>query len=198
MKACLRPWDTDSRFIRIRWLGPAVMRDTDRRTFVKLAGAAAITPAIAGCSSGGNGNGNGNGGGNGNGDTPTDGGNGGGGDVPQEIADHLDGANLYEGSIEDLTGQDEVTVSVGGGDGLAFDPPAIRISSSTTVVWEWTGAGGSHNVASVEGSESDFTSDYYSSEGETFEQSFDNTGIQLYVCEPHATQGMRGAIEVVE
>ncbi|QLD84270.1 halocyanin domain-containing protein [Natronomonas halophila] len=169
------------------------MRELSRRRFVQATGATVAVGAVAGCT-GDSGNGNGNG--NGNGDTPTPGGNG--GDVPQEIADHLDGANLYEGSVEDLTGQDEVTVNVGAGDGLAFDPPAIRISSSTTVVWEWTGAGGSHNVASVEGSESDFTSDYSNEEGYTFEQSFDNTGIQLYVCEPHQTQGMKGAIEVVE
>jgi halocyanin-like protein len=172
------------------------MQELSRRRFVQATGATVAVGAIAGCTGDGNGNG-GNGNGNGNGDTETEGGNGGGGDVPQEIDDHLDGANLYEGSIEDHTGEDQVTVAVGGGDGLAFDPPAIRIDSSTTVVWEWTGEGGSHNVASVEGSESDFTSDYYDSEGETFEQSFDNTGIQLYVCEPHQTQGMKGAIEVV-
>jgi halocyanin-like protein len=107
---------------------------------------------------------------------------------------------MYDGTIADYTGQDEVTVSVGAGDvGFAFDPAAIRIDSSTTVVWEWTGEGGAHNVASVEGSESDFNSgDSVSEEGETFEQSFDNTGIQLYQCTPHQANGMLGAIEVVE
>jgi serine/threonine-protein kinase len=160
------------------------MRELSRRRFVQATGATVAVGAFAGCTGDDGGNGDG-----GNGD--------GGSDVPQEIADHLDGANLYAGSVEDHTGEDEVTVMVGAGDGLAFEPPAIRIDSGTTVVWEWTGNGGTHNVASVEGSESDFKSDLYDSEGETFEQSFDNTGIQLYVCEPHETQGMKGAIEVV-
>ena len=66
------------------------------------------------------------------------------------------------------------------------------------VVWEWTGEGGSHNVASVEDSESDFQSEIVGEQGHTFNQSFDNTGIQLYVCQPHEAQGMKGAIEVVE
>jgi halocyanin-like protein len=100
----------------------------------------------------------------------------------------------------DFTGQDQVTVQVGAGDiGYAFSPAAIRIDSSTTVVWEWTGQGGRHNVDSVEDSESDFNSgDPVAEEGTTFEQSFDNTGIQLYQCTPHTANGMLGAIEVVE
>jgi serine/threonine-protein kinase len=100
----------------------------------------------------------------------------------------------------DATGQDEVTIKVGAGDiGYAFSPPAVRIDSSTTVVWEWTGQGGAHNVASVEGSESDFDNgETVAEEGYTFEQSFDNTGIQLYECTPHSANGMLGAIEVVE
>jgi len=123
-----------------------------------------------------------------------------GGDVPSEIDDYLADANQYDGSIEDLTGQDEVTVEVGVGDtGFAFSPAALRIDSSTTVVWEWTGNGGGHNVASVESSESDFDNgEIADEEGYTFEQSFDNAGIQLYECSPHSANGMLGAIEVVE
>ncbi|OYR76168.1 halocyanin, partial [Halorubrum ezzemoulense] len=38
---------------------------------------------------------------------------------------------MYEGTIMDFTGQDEVTVEVGAGDvGFAFSPAAIRIDSS--------------------------------------------------------------------
>jgi halocyanin-like protein len=166
------------------------MRDVSRRRFVQATGAAVAAGTLAGCTGNGGGNGNGNGNGNGDGD---------GAEVPQEIDDFLSEANLYDGSIVDMTGEDEVTIMVGAGDGgLAFDPAAVRISSSTTVVWEWTGEGGSHNVASVEDSESDFQSEIVGEEGHTFNQSFDNTGIQLYVCQPHETQGMKGAIEVVE
>jgi halocyanin-like protein len=167
-----------------------------RRRYVAGTGAALTIGALAGCSGGGDG---------GDGSDGSDGGDSGGGgepadDVPSEIDEYLADARMYEGTIADYTGQDEVTVAVGAGDvGFAFDPAAIRIDSSTTVVWEWTGEGGAHNVASVEGSESDFDSgDAVDEEGATFEQSFDNTGIQLYQCTPHQANGMLGAIEVVE
>ena len=158
------------------------MNDLSRRRFVQGTGAAVAVGALAGCT--GNGNGNG----------------GGGSDVPQAIDDHLSDANNYEGSLEDMTGESEVTIDVGAGsNGLAFDPAAVRVSSSTTVTWEWTGEGGAHNVASVEGSESDFSSGSSVEGGDnTYEQSFDNTDNQLYVCEPHMANGMKGAIEVVE
>ncbi|WP_200530562.1 halocyanin domain-containing protein [Halorubrum sp. LN27] len=173
-----------------------------RRRYVAGTGAALTLGTLAGCSGGGDG-GDGSDGSDGSDDSDgSDGGSGGSGsdDVPSEIDDYLSDARLYEGTIMDYTGEDEVTVEVGGGsDGLAFDPPAIRIDSSTTVVWEWTGQGGAHNVTSAEESESDFESgNAVDEEGKTFEQSFDNTGIQLYYCTPHETVGMLGAIEVVE
>ena len=163
-----------------------------RRRYLAGTGAALTIGTLAGCSGGGDG-GDGSDGGDGGGGEAVD-------DVPSEIDDYLSEARMYEGTIMDFTGQDEVTVEVGAGDvGFAFSPAAIRIDSSTTVVWEWTGNGGAHNVASVEGSESDFDSgDSVSEEGHTFEQSFDNTGIQLYQCTPHQANGMLGAIEVVE
>ncbi|WP_280586004.1 halocyanin domain-containing protein [Halorubrum sp. Boch-26] len=170
-----------------------------RRRYVVGTGSALALGTIAGCSGGGGDGSDGSGGSDG-----SDGGSDGAGealdDVPSEIDEYLADARMYDGTIADYTGQDEVTVSVGAGDvGFAFDPAAIRIDSSTTVVWEWTGEGGAHNVASVEGSESDFNSgDAVGEEGETFEQSFDNTGIQLYQCTPHQANGMLGAIEVVE
>ena len=157
------------------------MRDISRRRFVQGTGAAIAVSGLAGCS--GNGNG---------------GGNGGGGDVPQAIADHLDGANQYDGSIADQTGQSEVTVQVGAGNGLAFDPAAVRVSVGTNVAWEWTGEGGQHNVAATDDSAGDFQSSLHEEAGQHFEQTFDEAGNYLYVCEPHQAQGMKGAIEVVE
>jgi halocyanin-like protein len=172
-----------------------------RRRYVAGTGAALTIGALAGCSGGGDGGDGGDGSDGGD----SDGGNSGGGgaaddDVPSEIDEYLSDARMYEGTIADYTGQDEVTVSVGAGDvGFGFDPAAIRIDSGTTVVWEWTGEGGAHNVASVDASASEFNSgDAVAEEGSTFEQSFDNAGIQLYHCTPHQANGMLGAIEVVE
>ncbi len=121
-------------------------------------------------------------------------------DVPDAIDDFLADARLYDGTIEDHTGEDEVVVAVGGGDdGLAFDPPAIRIDSGATVRWEWTGEGGAHNVESTEDSASDFSSgDTVDDADEVFEQSFDDDGIQLYQCVPHIASGMLGGIDVID
>ena len=152
------------------------MQEFSRRRFVHGTGVAMAVGALAGCS-------------------------GDGGEVPGAIDDHLSGANGYDGSIVDATGESDVTVAVGAGsNAIAFDPAAVRISAGTTVVWEWTGEGGGHNVASVEESASEFTSgdDYVEEAGYTYEQSFESTGVQLYVCEPHMAQGMKGAIDVVE
>jgi halocyanin-like protein len=170
-----------------------------RRRYLAGTGAALTIGTLAGCSGGGDGGDGGDGSGGSDGSDGSGGGNAA-DDVPGEIDDYLSDARMYEGTIMDFTGQDEVTVQVGAGDvGFAFSPAAIRIDSSTTVVWEWTGNGGAHNVASVEASESDFNSgNAVSEEGTTFEQSFDNTGIQLYQCTPHQGNGMLGAIEVVE
>ena len=148
------------------------MRDLSRRRFVSSTGAAVAVGTLAGCS--GNGTG--------------------------AIQDHLSEANNYDGSTADETGQSEVTIDVGGGpDGKAFDPAAVRISAGTTVTWKWTGEGGSHNVSSVDDSESSFRSGPTTDEaGTTYEYTFDAAGTQLYVCEPHGPVGMKGGIDVVE
>lgn len=108
-------------------------------------------------------------------------------------------ARQYDGSVEDNTGEDEVTVAVGGGDeGLAFDPPAIRIDTGTTIVWEWTGEGGGHNIA-PEG-ETDFDDfgdeEIVDSDDRTVEDTFEEEGVGLYLCEPHAGVEMYGGFVV--
>jgi len=101
----------------------------------------------------------------------------------------------------DYTDQDEVTVAVGaGGDGLAFDPAAIRITPARPSSGEWTGQGGARTTWSPPRTPRppSTAARVVSEEGATFEQSFDNTGIQLYYCTPHQSVGMLGAIQVVE
>ncbi|MFB6097284.1 MAG: halocyanin domain-containing protein [Haloferacaceae archaeon] len=146
------------------------MTDTSRRRVLRTTGVATLL-ALAGCS----------GGGGGDGETgPYDG----------WLAD----ANGFE-SVADATGQSEVQIDVGAGSGLAFDPAAVKVSPGTTVVWKWTGQGGTHNVKHVDGA---FESDLSGEAGNTFSHTFESAGVYKYVCEPHRTMGMKGVVEVVE
>ena len=188
-----------------------------RRKLLALAGGA-VSLALAGCAgdtdeangdnqtsgtddeggamdddaTGGNGeDGTGNGNETENGGT---GGNGGAGNVPREVDDYLSEAIEYNGSLEDMTGEDEATVEVGAGsNGLAFSPAAIQVDSGTTVTWEWTGEGGAHNVVHEDG---EFESDLQEEDGATFEHTFEEEGNFLYYCNPHRSQGMKGAVIV--
>ena len=143
----------------------------DRRTVLKMAVAGAAIPALAGCSGrGGEGSG-------------------------QDLDTWFDDVSNYDG-ITDEIGSEEVTVAVGAegnGGGFAFAPPAIRIDSGTTVVWEWTGDGGAHNVVAEDGS---FGSGISSESGHTFEHALEESGTYRYVCEPHERMGMKGAVVV--
>ena len=143
------------------------------RRKVLLAGGAALTVGLAGCLGDDDDDGNGNGNGNGDG-----------------LEDHLADANNYDGSFTDMTGEDEVTVTVTDANGNSFDPAAIEIDAGTTVVWEWVDDG--HSVTHVGG---DFDSDIQNT-GYEFEHTFDDAGDYAYECIPHATQGHLGGVRV--
>lgn len=145
--------------------------------------------ALAGCSDDGNGD---------NGDSspttegessPTSGGGG-----EEAVRAYLEDANGFE-SIEDMTGQSEVTVEVGAGNGLAYAPAGVRVSTGTTVNWTWTGQGGTHNVVSEEDSDFEFRSGDPVMEGE-FSYTFEEAGAALYYCTPHRAAGMKAAVLV--
>ncbi|MFC6838124.1 halocyanin domain-containing protein [Halomarina ordinaria] len=98
--------------------------------------------------------------------------------------------------VTDARGQSRVEVTVGAagnGGAFAFAPAAVRVDPGTTVVWTWTGDGGSHNVVAKDGA---FESEYYQSSGDTFETTLDSTGVTRYACTPHESVGMRGAVVV--
>lgn len=98
--------------------------------------------------------------------------------------------------VTDLTGQDEVTVQTGAqtSEGpYGFEPAAIRVSTGTNVVWEWTGEGSPHNVVDEGGA---FESELLSDEGATFEHEFGNEGTFKYSCVPHESLGMKGVVVV--
>ena len=99
--------------------------------------------------------------------------------------------------VTDATGQSEVTVEVGAqgnGGAFAFGPPAVQVDPGTTIVWEWTGEGGQHNVQSEEGA--DFESELSAEAGFTFEQTFEEEGVIKYFCQPHLSLGMKGVVVV--
>ena len=149
----------------------------DRRTV--LAGTFGAVAALAGCQSPGS-----------TGGTPT------GTPVAIDYGDWFADTDNFDGTTADMRGQSSVTVSVGaeGNSGsFAFDPPAIHVDPGTTVVWEWSGDGGQHNVAADDGS---FRSGDPVSGSNTYERTFDTEGIHLYLCEPHDSLGMRGAVVV--
>jgi len=110
----------------------------------------------------------------------------------------LSDVDNFDGVV-DRSDRSTVTVAVGAeGNGgyYAFGPAAVRISTGTSVVWEWTGRGQSHNVVAESGAE--FRSDYSTSEGYTFERTFEAPATVTYSCEPHRMRGMKGAVEVIE
>jgi halocyanin-like protein len=98
--------------------------------------------------------------------------------------------------ITDARGETDVRVAVGArgnGGGFAFDPPALRVDPGTTVVWEWTGEGGMHDVTAEDGA---YGSDLVADAGHAFEHTFESGGASLYVCSPHRAMGMKGAVVV--
>ncbi|NHX35571.1 nitrite reductase, copper-containing [Halolamina sp. R1-12] len=118
-----------------------------------------------------------------------------GGGGPAEFDGWFDNVDNYDGVV-DRTGEDEITVQVGSqanGGGFGFAPAAVAVSPGTTVTWEWTGKGGSHDVQADDGS---FASELSGEAGHTFSQTFDDTGTTKYYCMPHKTMGMKGAIVV--
>jgi halocyanin-like protein len=120
-------------------------------------------------------------------------------DAEIDFGGYLSDANAFEG-VEDFRGRDEVTVKVGAGEiNLAFSPAAIHIDPGTTVIWEWTGEGGGHNV--VAENDAFRSGEPVAAEGTTFEHTFeaqDNASDNLhrYFCDPHKAAGMKGGIAV--
>ncbi|SMO51140.1 halocyanin domain-containing protein [Halorubrum cibi] len=109
----------------------------------------------------------------------------------------LDDVSNYDGT-HDYRGESEVTIEVGAGDtGLLFAPAAILIDPGTTVVWEWTGQGGAHNVVADGGT---FDSgEPVDSEGTTFEYTFEDASegdVFNYLCVPHEAVGMKGSVAI--
>ncbi|WP_435098059.1 halocyanin domain-containing protein [Halorubrum sp. N11] len=118
------------------------------------------------------------------------------GTVAAQYGGYLDDVDNYDGT-HDYTGQSEVMVSVGAVNGLRFGPAAILVDPGTTVVWEWTGEGGAHNVVAED--ETFDSGETVSEEGATFEYTFDDAAegdTFNYYCTPHKAVGMKGAVAI--
>lgn len=114
-----------------------------------------------------------------------------------DIDDWLSDTGNYDGTVVDRLGEAEVTIQVGAqgnGGAFAFEPPAVQVDPGTTIIWEWTGEGGLHNVNAMEGA--DFQSETTDEAGFTFEQTLEEEGVVLYQCDPHVGVGMKGAVVV--
>ncbi len=122
----------------------------------------------------------------------------GGSSGPPDYSGFLDQVGNFDGTTVDATGQSEVTVSVGAqgnGGAFAFDPPAVHVDNGATVLFEWTGEGGGHNVVS-DGEGPLDSGDPVSNAGVNYEYTFEEDGIYPYVCVPHEGLGMKAAIVV--
>lgn len=145
----------------------------DRRRFLQATGTTAFSIVSAGCSGS-------------NDDTERE-------YVTQEpdYGDWFGDVQNYEATVDE-TDADMVRIDVGAGDGFQFDPPAVKISRGTTIIWEWTGSG-QHDVVHEGGS---FQSARVSDPDFEFEHGFTDGGMYKYFCTPHRTIGMKGAIVV--
>lgn len=118
-----------------------------------------------------------------------------------ELDDHPQ-ARGFQGDSDGGDGQDhedaDAVVAVAPGGDLVFEPETVEVSTGDTVVFEWEAD--FHNVlptsqpsgASWEGEPE------ISDTGHTHEHTFEVAGEYKYVCEPHASQGMKGTVVVNE
>jgi halocyanin-like protein len=159
-----------------------------RRRVLESTATALLGASLAGCSAGGSSADGGSSGGSSDGSS--------GGSSDADFGGWFEGVSNFDGVVDE-TGSSEVTVTVGSsanGGNFGFDPAAVRVDAGTTVVWEWNGKGGSHNVAAEDGS---FESELVAEEGHTFSHTFEEAGTVKYTCTPHETVGMKGAVVVV-
>lgn len=121
---------------------------------------------------------------------------------------NADGAGDAAGTGSGGASENE-TVLVGPDGALRFDPEAVSVSTGTTVAFSFESSG--HNVTSEPGASDEcenpdgaeaFASyegdDHFEvvERGSTYEHSFETPGRFVYVCTPHAGQGMIGEVTV--
>jgi len=175
----------------------------NRRHFLQVTGAATATTFLAGCSGGGEETESEESGAAGESEPADNSGEETESESEEESSfgaepdygDWFEDVDSYDGTV-DATGTDQTSVSVGAGSGLSFGPAAVAVDPGTTVVWEWTGQGGAHNVVAED--DTFDSGETVMEEGHTFEYTFETSGVYTYACTPHKPIGMKGAVVVTE
>ena len=98
----------------------------------------------------------------------------------------------FRGSM-DMRGQDSVELSIGD---FYFEPTEVIVSPGTTVTWVNDG-NVRHNVVSWSQSPKMGLNTELLAKGETYEFTFEESGVYVYFCEPHPFT-MRGVVSVQE
>jgi len=123
------------------------------------------------------------------------------GSPKQAVDDWLSNTKNYDGSINDKTGETDVSIGVGVDDGsgstFAFGKPALRVTTGTQIQWLWEDSENEHNVRERNGL---FDSGRpVASSGKTYTVTLAEPGVYLYRCSNFGgALGMRGAIIVEE
>jgi halocyanin-like protein len=107
----------------------------------------------------------------------------------QEYGDWFENVDNDDGEA-DRTDESTVTVAVGADDGFAFEPAAIRVTTGTTVVWEWTGEGVAITSSSAPARSRASTT---ATKAPPSEYTLEDPGLFPYSCEPHREMGMKGS-----
>lgn len=77
--------------------------------------------------------------------------------------------------------------------GMAFEPMVIQIEPGDTVVWRNMST---HNTESLEGMIPEGAEPWKSPLSENYRHTFEEEGVYIYVCTPHVSMGMGGAVVV--
>jgi len=120
--------------------------------------------------------------------------------VPEEGDGGDGGGTTEETTTVDMEPQGSVTVLVGPGGNLRFDPDFFVLREGGTVTWEWESS--DHNIRVSEkpdgvnwaGSPQPPRRTFDA--GYTYEWSFEQAGEYAYYCRPHQDFGMTGAFRV--
>lgn len=118
-------------------------------------------------------------------------------DIPEdadiEIPDYVQTAGVDFRQVEDVTGQEEVEITVGD---AFFETTVLKVSAGTTLTWHNQGSA-THTVNSDPDSPVGGLDSGRLAAGETYAFTFDEPGQYNYFCEMHPAS-MRGSINVVD